>query len=92
MAPNDWKAWLELTLLVAVTLLALGRWIFGRERDSEEGARQRTRVHGLASDLSRLSLQVAALEERIDAARDRLDSLEDTRRERRPNNRRPDRP
>jgi len=98
VAPDDWKAWLELALLVAVTLLALGRWVFGREHIDENHAtkistldgehkRLRERVHGLASDQSRSGIQLAVQENRLDSIEQRLDSLEDKRH--RPNNRRP---
>jgi len=66
---DDWKAWLELGLLVAVTLLALGRWVFGREASdqnhSTEIDRLRERLHNLAHELSTLKIQVAVLEDRV---------------------------
>ena len=80
MAPDDWKAWLEFTLLVAVTLLALGRWVFGREQSDQnhtlEIGRLRERSHDLAAQLHQMSLQVTALEERLAAVRERVISLE----------------
>jgi chromosome segregation ATPase len=87
---DDWKAWLELTLLVAVTLLAVGRWIFGREtfdqnqandigRHTSDLARLRERAHGLAADLNQLKLQQAVMEGRIEAIKDRLARLEGKR-------------
>lgn len=85
---QDWKAWLELTLLIAVTLLALGRWVFGREHSDQNHAseigRLRERAHDLSVQLNRMALQMAALEERLQAVRDRVERLEGRPR---PNNR-----
>lgn len=82
---DDWKAWLELSLLVAVTLLALGRWIFGREASdishSAEIDRLRRRTHDLAGHITAHGLQIAALEERLVAVRERLERVEGRRRE-----------
>lgn len=87
---DDWKAWLDLILLVAVTLLAVGRWIFGRETSDQNHTteiarlrqdidRVRERTHELATALHRGGLQMAALEERQIALRERLERLEGRR-------------
>ena len=89
---EDWKAWLELSLLVAVTLLAVGRWIFRAEHaDVDQGReliRMRDRVHSLASDLSKIVVQVSVLEDRVAAQRERIQTLEEWRNERGGNPRR----
>ena len=88
---DDWKAWLELTLLVAVTLLAVGRWIFGRERSDKSHAseikRLRERAHDFGTHLSRMNIQLTALEERLRALRDRVERLEGRTRNHRQDNR-----
>ncbi len=79
-SPAEWLNIVNGLLLLALTIRAFWGWIFSREHADADHARHiaeaqheirrlRERAHDLATEISKLKIQVGVLEERVESVR-----------------------